>query len=62
MTDNKNVILTELRNLMKKYNITIGFSCDIDNYGETKNDKIIIWENDTAIKEVQGWSINSKDI
>jgi len=53
----------EFKNLLEKYNVTIGFSVSdcSDTYG-LYDEKIVVYNDSNNIIEVQGWSIDYRDI
>jgi len=62
MNDKSDEFRFRLKSLMKEFNATIGFSCKIDNFGETSNDHMIIWIDNKKVSEMPGWSFKSDDI
>lgn len=53
----------EFKTLLEKYNVTIGFSVSdcSDTYG-LYDEKIVVYNDSNNIIEVQGWSIDYRDI
>jgi hypothetical protein len=59
----KKEFLSELKALLKKYDVTIGFSVSecSDTYG-LNDEKMIIYHKDENWLEVYGWGIDHTDI
>ena len=59
----KKEFLSELKALLKKYDVTIGFSVSecSDTYG-LNDEKMIIYHKDKNWLEVYGWGIDHTDI
>jgi len=57
-----NEFISKLKALMAEYNAIIGFSCDIDSFGDTKNDFMNIWVDNEKIEEMPGWSFKAEDL
>jgi hypothetical protein len=63
MNEMKKEFLSELKTLLKKYDVTIWFSVSAcsDTYG-LNDEKMIIYHKDENWLEVYGWGINHTDI